>query len=219
MKIFRLFSMVFEQRSTHQNRSSTIPRFLHHLLQYEIVTPDNENLLLEHLGIPFERSSPMKLSINILIILLKIVLQRKNTKLICSLWEKFLQGISQTTEELTREHLQIFLIFFHQLSIAQRKTILLQLVQTIQSTKENLYLLILFKYLIYNFYEIPSELIEQIQQLITKNDLTLTTNFHQLISKNNSSYLDSLALKSLYQSSIYHSFYEYLIDLTRLDEI
>ena len=35
-------------------QSSTIPRFLHHLLQYEILTPDNENLLLEHLGISFE---------------------------------------------------------------------------------------------------------------------------------------------------------------------
>lgn len=201
--------------------SSTLPRFIHNLLQNDILTHENENLLLEYLGISFEQTWPIKLSINTLVILLKIILKRKNNELICSLWEKFLQSISQTSDEVTLEHLEIFLLFFHQLTIPQRKNILLLLVEKIQQTKQNIYLLILFEYIMYNFYEIPTEIIENIQQLISKNDITLTTNFNQILTKNNSNYLDGFALKTLYNNTIYNQFYNYLIqqlDFTKINK-
>jgi len=179
-----------ENLSNLIKHSLTLPRFIHNLLQNDILTHTNENLLLEYLGISFAQSWPLKISINTLIILLKIVLKRKNNELICSLWDKFLQSISNSSDELSLEHLEIFLIFFHQLTMPQRKNILLELVQIIQSTKENIYLLILFEYIMYNFYEIPAEIIENIQQIIPKHDITLTTNFNQIVTKNNSNYLD-----------------------------
>ena len=116
---------------------------------------------------------------------------------------------------------EIFLIFFHQLTMPQRKTILLDLVQIIQSTKQNIYLLILFEYIMYNFYEIPAEIIENIQQIIPKHDITLTTNFNQIVTKNNSNYLDGFALKTLYNNTIYNQFYNYLIqqlDFTKINK-
>jgi hypothetical protein len=210
-----------ENLSNLIKHSLTLPRFIHNLLQNDILTHTNENLLLEYLGISFAQSWPLKISINTLIILLKIVLKRKNNELICSLWDKFLQSISNSSDELSLEHLEIFLIFFHQLTMPQRKTILLELVQIIQSTKQNIYLLILFEYIMYNFYEIPAEIIENIQQIIPKNDITLTTNFNQIVTKNNSNYLDGFALKTLYNNTIYNQFYNYLIeqlDFTKINK-
>ncbi|CAF5030501.1 unnamed protein product, partial [Rotaria sp. Silwood1] len=105
--------------------------------------------------------------------------------------------------------------------IPQRKNILLQLVQIIQTTKHNIYLLILFEYIMFNFYEIPEEIIENIQQIITKNDITPTINFNQIIIKNNSNYLDGFALKNLYNNPIYNQFYNYLIeqlDFTKINK-
>ena len=202
-------------------QSITLPRFIHNLLQNEILTETNENLLLEQLGISFEQSWPISISINPLILLLKIILKRKNNDLICSLWEKFLQSISHSTEQISLEHLDIFLVFFHQLTIPQRKTILLGLVQQIQSTKENISLLILFEYIMYNFYEIPAEIIENIQQIISKTDPTLTNTYNQIVSKNSSTTLDGFALKTLYNNSIYNQFYNYLIeqlDFTKINK-
>jgi hypothetical protein len=210
-----------ENLSNLIKHSITLPRFIHNLLQNDILTHTNENLLLEYLGISFEQLWPIKIPINTLIILLKIILKRKNNELICSLWEKFLQSISNSSDELTLEHLEIFLIFFHQLTIPQRKNILLELVQIIQLTKQNIYLLILFEYIMYNFYEIPAEIIENIQQIISKNDITLTTNFNQIVTKNNSNYLDGFALKTLYNNPIYNQFYNYLIeqlDFTKINK-
>ncbi|CAF3538830.1 unnamed protein product [Rotaria sp. Silwood1] len=201
--------------------SLIIPRFIHNLIQNDILTHTNENLLLEKLGISFEQSWPLKISIHNLIILLKIVLKRKNHELICLLWDKFLQSISNSSDELTLEHLEIFIVFFHQITIPQRKNILLQLVQIIQTTKHNIYLLILFEYIMFNFYEIPEEIIENIQQIITKNDITPTINFNQIIIKNNSNYLDGFALKNLYNNPIYNQFYNYLIeqlDFTKINK-
>jgi hypothetical protein len=210
-----------ENLSNLIQQSQTLPRFIHNLLQNDILTHTNENLLLEYLGISLEQSWSIKISINPLIILLKIILKRKNNDLICSLWEKFLQSISNSSDELTLEQLEIFLVFFHQLTIPQRKNILLELVQKIQSTKQNIYLLILFEYIMYNFYEIPAEIIENIQQIISKNDVTLTTNFNQIITKNNSNYLDSFALKTLHTNPIYNQFYNHLIeqlDFTKINK-
>ncbi|UJR08441.1 hypothetical protein I4U23_012711 [Adineta vaga] len=192
--------------------SLILPRFIHNLLQNDILTHSNENLLLEKLGISFEQSWSLKLSRNTLIILLKIILKRKNHDLIYSLWNQFLQSISNSSEDLTLEHLQIFLIFFHQLTIAQRKTLLLELVKIIQITENKTYLFILFEYIMYNFYEIPAEIIENIQHIISKNDTTMTKDFNQVVVKNNSNYLDGFALNTLYNNSIYNQFYEHLID-------
>ena len=41
------------------------------------------------------------------------------------LWTRFLQSLSQSSDEFTREHLQIFLMLFHQCSLTQRQTVLL----------------------------------------------------------------------------------------------
>jgi hypothetical protein len=210
-----------ENLSNLIKHSLTLPRFIHNLLQNDILTHSNEDLLLDYLGISLNQSWTLKLPINTLIILLKIILKRKNNELICSLWEKILQSISNSSEELTLEHLEIFLIFFHQLTIPQRKIILLELVQKIQMTKQNIYFLILFEYIMFNFYEIPAEIIENIQQMISKNDPTLTTNFNQIVTKNNSNYLDGFALKTLYNSPIYNQFYNYLIeqlDFTKINK-
>ncbi|CAM4878013.1 unnamed protein product [Rotaria socialis] len=201
--------------------SIVIPRFIHNVLQHDTLTHANENILLDKLGIPLEQSWPLKISINNLIILLKVILKRKNHELICSLWDKFLQSIANSSDELTLEHLQIFIVFFHQITIPQRKNILQQLVQTIQATKQNIYLLILFEYMMYNFYEIPEEIIENIQQIISKHDITPTTSFNHVITKNNSNYLDGFALKNLYSNAIYNQFYSYLIeqlDFTKINK-
>ena len=200
-------------------QSMPLPRFIHNLIQHEILTHQNEDLLLEYLSISFEQSWPVQLPINTLIVFLKFILKRQNSELICLLWQKFLDSLSN---DIALEHLQIFLIFFHQLTNQQRKTILLQLVDKIQSqTKPNLSLLILFEYMMFNFYEISIDIIENIQQLISKIDATLTFHFNQIVSKNNSNYLDSFALKTLYNSSIYNRFYDYLIkqlDFTRINK-
>ena len=73
----------------------------------------------------------------------------------------------------------------------------------------------------YNFYEIPAEIIDNIQQMISKNDVTLTTNFNQIVTKNNSNYLDGFALNTLYNNPIYNQFYNYLIeqlDFTKINK-
>ncbi|CAF3628387.1 unnamed protein product [Adineta steineri] len=210
-----------ENLSNLIQHSIVLPRFIHNILQNDILTHDNENILLEKLGVSFEQTWPLKISLNTLIILLKIILKRKNNELIYNLWKKFLQSISNTSDELTLEHLQIFLIFFHQLTMQERKNILLELVQIIQITKQNSYLLNLFEYIMFNFYEIPAEIIENIQQIISKNDITSTTNFNQIISKNNSNYLDGFALNTLYNNPIYNKFYDYLIeqlDFTKINK-
>jgi hypothetical protein len=210
-----------ENLSNLIKHSISIPRFIHNLLQNDILTHSNENILLENLGISFEQPWPLKVPINTLIILLKIILKRKNNELIHSLWNKFLQSIANSSDELTLEHLQIFLIFFHQLTIPQRKTILLELVKMIQSTKLNIYFLMLFEYIMYNFYEIPAEIIEDIQQMISKNDITSTTDFNLIVTKNNSKYLDGFALNAIYNNPIYNQFYDYLIeqlDFTKINK-
>jgi hypothetical protein len=210
-----------ENLSNLIKHSISLPRFIHNLLQNDILTHTNENLLLENLGISFEQSWPLKISMNTLIILLKIILKRKNNELISSLWDKFLQSIANSSDELTLEHLQVFIIFFHQLTIPQRKNILLELVKMIQTTKQNIYLLILFEYIMYNFYEIPAEIIESIQQIISKIEVTPTTNFNQIVTKNNSNSLDGFALNTLYNNQVYNQFYNYLIqqlDFTKINK-
>lgn len=210
-----------ENLSNLIKNSIVIPRFIHNVIQNDVLTHSNENLLLEKLGVSLEQSWPLKISINNLIILLKIVLKRKNNDLMCSLWDKFLQSISNSTDELSLEHAQIFIIFFHHITTPQRKNILFELVKTIQSTKSNIYLLILFEYIMFNFYEIPEEIIENIQQMISKTDLTPTMNFTCIVNKNNSNYLDGYALKNLYNNSIYNQFYNYLIeqlDFTKINK-
>ena len=155
--------------------SSIVPRFIHNLLQHDIFTETNENILLAKLDVSFDQPWPMKISLNTLILLLKIILKRKNAKLILSLWTRFLQSLSQSSDELTREHLQIVLVLFHQLSLTQRKKVLLDLVQIMAKSKENLYFLLLLDYWIFHFYEIPAESIEQMQQIIKKNEPTTGT--------------------------------------------
>ena len=119
-----------------------------------------------------------------------------------------MQSLSQSSEALTREDLQIFLVSFHQLSLSQRKTVLLELVQIMSTSKDNLYFLLLLDYWMFHFYEIPAELIEQMQQIITKNEPTVVTSpFTQILAKTKATQLDGFALKTLYQSASYHSFY------------
>ena len=205
--------------------SPQVPRLIHHLLQSDVLSELTETRLLTHLGLSFDHSAwPMKISLNTLIVLLKVLLKRKNPELIHSLWTRFLHRLSETSEDLTREHLQIFLLVFHQLSLTQRKSILLDLVQllTTSERKENLYLLLLFDYFMFHFYEIPQELIEHLQQTIGKNDPTLVTPapFSQILVKSPTpSQLDGFALKTLYHSVTYPSFYTALVeqlDFTRL---
>ena len=119
-------------------------------------------------------------------------------EMILSLWTRFLQSLSQTSDELTHEHLQIFLVLFHQWSLTQRTTVLLELVQIMSKSKENLYFLLLLDSWMFHFDEIPAEMIEQMQQILVK-----TTGTTQL---------DGFGLKTLEQSPIYHSFYTYLVE-------
>jgi hypothetical protein len=73
----------------------------------------------------------------------------------------------------------------------------------------------------YNFYEIPAEIIEDIQQMISKNDVTSTTDFNLIVTKNNSNYLDGFALNAIYNNTIYNQFYDYLIeqlDFTKINK-
>ena len=202
-------------------RSIFVPRFIHNILQNDLLELMNENLLLEKLGISFDRLWSLKISINTLNILLKIILKRKNNQLICLLWDGFLQSMMNSSDGLNLEHLNVFIVLFHQITIVQRKSILIQLVQTIQSSKPNFYLLILFEYMMYNIYEIPEEIINHIQQMILKNDHIPTTNFNQIVTKNNSTHVDGFALKALYNNSIYNQFYNYLIkqlDFTKINK-
>ena len=192
-----------------------------YLIQHDIFTETNENLLLAKLGLPDEQPWSMKISWNTLILLLKIILKRKNVDVILSLWTRFLSRLSQSSDELTREHRQILLILSHQLSLSQRKTVLLYLVQIMVKSKENLYFLLLLDYWMFHFYEIPAEMIEQLQQIIAKTDTNVGTSpFTQILVKTSTStQLDGFTLKTLYQSSTYHSFYTYLVeqlDFTKL---
>ena len=198
-----------------------LPRFIHSLLQNDILTKANEDLLFTHLGISLEQTWSLKMPINTLIVLLKIVLKRKNNELISAVWTKFLQAMASTSEELTLESLEIFLVFFHQLTMSQRKSLLLELVNMIQTTKQNVYFLMLFEYMMYHFYEIPSEIIERVQTMLSKTSSTMTTNFNQILSHSSSHYLDSFALKTLYHSPIYNPFYDDLIkqlDFTKINK-
>ena len=65
--------------------SSTVSRFIPNLLEDDIFTEANENLLLAELGLPADQPWPMKISLNTFILLLKIILKRKKPELILSL--------------------------------------------------------------------------------------------------------------------------------------
>ena len=94
----------------------------------------------------------MKIPLNTFILLLKIILKRKNAELILSFsGHVSCKASPSSSDEFTREHLQIFLMLFHQCSLTQRQTMLLELVQIISKSKENLYFPLLLDYWIFHF--------------------------------------------------------------------
>jgi hypothetical protein len=82
--------------------------------------------------------------------------------------------------------------------------VLLELLQITSKSTENVYFLLLLDSWMLHFYEIPAEMIKQTQQILVKTTGTQ---------------LDGFALKTLDQSTSYHSFYTSLVeqlDFTRL---
>jgi hypothetical protein len=192
--------------------SNGVPRFIYNLLEQNILTDDNEDRLMTKLGLPLDQSWPINISLQSLIILLKIVLKRNNAELITCLWHRFLQSLTNPSNDITLELIEVFLLMFHQLSVTQRKSIIIELLDFIQIHEKNFYYLVLFEYFIYHFYEIPSKIIEHIQSMITCREYSMTTYFPQIIARTSTDHLDSFAMKTICQCSTYHQFYVHLIE-------
>ncbi|CAF0847863.1 unnamed protein product, partial [Didymodactylos carnosus] len=178
----------------HGLSSPLLTRFMNSLIQQNILTRDNENYLLSCLNIsPISTSNiqhwPLNIHPRTLNILLKIILQRildEDKQQLSKqpvhlemvyIWKQFLKSLKDVEENekhndtVNLEHLQVLLVFFHQLPIMIRKTLLLKIANDIITTKPKyviLYsrLLIIFEYMIHHFYEPQPQLIQNIQKRI-----------------------------------------------------
>ena len=197
-------------------RSNELPRLIDHLLQANLLDETKENLLLKRLGVELDGPWTLNASFQTLLILLKILFKRENVELIASFWSRFVRSfVDAPPEQISLEQMQIFLLLFHQLNLTQKKSLFVDLTRLIETNDGNVELLHLFDYFLFHFYEIPPELVEQIQSLINKNDKQLTRTFSTLLTKTSANHLDSFALKTLYGSASYPAFYSTLIE--RLD--
>ncbi|XP_041369615.1 E3 ubiquitin-protein ligase UBR4-like [Gigantopelta aegis] len=179
--------------------SVALARLNHSLIASECLSENLQDNLLVQLGVSPNSVDPWPLTVHThtLAVLAEVILlkqqKERETKTMKSqsdssvsgIWVRFIATLraeisscnkGELTEDINVEHMQLLLFLFHSLQLMPKKTILLQLAQSImslsqipQSKLETTVPLILsrmllvFDYLLHYFYDPPAALIEQVQ--------------------------------------------------------